>query len=398
MSRIIPALAVLAGALAAAPAHAGDHVLVVLVGNDAGLFFYYYGQILAADVQAEAALDDGQVDTFVLRESGPAMPDLSSYDQVWVVDFSIQADDSPNHQAGWTAIEDWWNARTTGGAVIFDSRARSSTTWGHTGEGSLLFGDYYRNLEAAGGGMVLVDGDAPWCTAGIDDLLADLGFDGFQGQYWAFPYLDRVDPASPVVSQPYVASHGANDLYLWANTFESFAPSGAQPNGVVLDPVAWVPNHPGKVVISWATVAPTCSPATCFSTDPCYAATCDPQQGCVQVPLDSDGDGVLDCQDTCPGTAAGALIDANGCSIDDLCPCDGTWSGQPGYLHCVAQTARTFVNDGLMSPRDAGQTVASHALHVCLPSSTGQGGSGRGPDGVGHDGHRPDGHWLDGHL
>ncbi len=36
-------------------------------------------------------------------------------------------------------------------------------------------------------------------------------------------------------------------------------------------------------------------------------------RGC---PLDSDGDGVIDCKDTCPSTPKGATVDANGCPKD----------------------------------------------------------------------------------
>ncbi|MES9856455.1 MAG: OmpA family protein [Sedimenticola sp.] len=35
----------------------------------------------------------------------------------------------------------------------------------------------------------------------------------------------------------------------------------------------------------------------------------------VGCPLDSDGDGVLDYKDKCPGTRSGAKVDANGCEI-----------------------------------------------------------------------------------
>ena len=34
------------------------------------------------------------------------------------------------------------------------------------------------------------------------------------------------------------------------------------------------------------------------------------------APVDSDGDGVTDDKDRCPGTAAGAAVDANGCELD----------------------------------------------------------------------------------
>ena len=46
----------------------------------------------------------------------------------------------------------------------------------------------------------------------------------------------------------------------------------------------------------------------------CPDATCLPvDEDCN--PLDSDGDGVPDCDDKCPGTEAGAKVDASGCEI-----------------------------------------------------------------------------------
>jgi len=36
----------------------------------------------------------------------------------------------------------------------------------------------------------------------------------------------------------------------------------------------------------------------------------------VAAPADTDGDGVIDSKDKCPGTAAGVKVDANGCALD----------------------------------------------------------------------------------
>lgn len=47
---------------------------------------------------------------------------------------------------------------------------------------------------------------------------------------------------------------------------------------------------------------------------------------------DSDGDGVLDCLDACPGTLTGAAVDANGCSCQQLTPGD---SDNDGIGDCV---------------------------------------------------------------
>src|SRR6185295_11943489 len=50
---------------------------------------------------------------------------------------------------------------------------------------------------------------------------------------------------------------------------------------------------------------------------------------------DSDQDGVLNNHDNCPGTPAGQTVDANGCSIAQLCPCAGPWKNHGKYVSCV---------------------------------------------------------------
>ncbi len=60
-----------------------------------------------------------------------------------------------------------------------------------------------------------------------------------------------------------------------------------------------------------------------------------PAEGCGMMAADSDGDGVTDDKDRCPGTPKGAPVDASGCPLDsdgDLVPdykdrCPGTAKG-----------------------------------------------------------------------
>jgi OOP family OmpA-OmpF porin len=47
-------------------------------------------------------------------------------------------------------------------------------------------------------------------------------------------------------------------------------------------------------------------------------AASEPEEAPAAVPVDSDGDGVADDRDQCPGTPAGAKVDANGCEIVKL--------------------------------------------------------------------------------
>src|SRR5262249_19460423 len=48
---------------------------------------------------------------------------------------------------------------------------------------------------------------------------------------------------------------------------------------------------------------------------------------------DADGDGVPDSLDQCPGTPAGVIVDANGCSIDQIAPCSGPSPGERWKNH-----------------------------------------------------------------
>ena len=67
------------------------------------------------------------------------------------------------------------------------------------------------------------------------------------------------------------------------------------------------------------------------------------------LPVDSDDDDVPDYLDQCPDTPAGAVVDANGCSIDQLCPCEGPWRNHAEYLTCLRAVVATFVSEGLLS-------------------------------------------------
>jgi hypothetical protein len=85
---------------------------------------------------------------------------------------------------------------------------------------------------------------------------------------------------------------------------------------------------------------------------------------------DADGDGVGDSLDLCPGTPASAVVDATGCSIDQLAPCSGpasggTWKNHGQYVSTVAQTVTLFAEDGLISEDQAEEIVAAAARSNC---------------------------------
>jgi len=87
---------------------------------------------------------------------------------------------------------------------------------------------------------------------------------------------------------------------------------------------------------------------------------------------DDDGDGVADGADLCPGTPAGTLVDpALGCSLSQLCPCaaprgqSAPWRNQGQYVSCVAHSANSFVNQGLISAAEHGALVSQAAHSGC---------------------------------
>jgi len=80
---------------------------------------------------------------------------------------------------------------------------------------------------------------------------------------------------------------------------------------------------------------------------------------------DSDLDGVLDEADLCPDTPAGAVVDATGCSIEQLVPCEGEWKNHGEYVSAVAQTAIAFAAQGLISEAEIGAIVSAAARSNC---------------------------------
>jgi len=77
---------------------------------------------------------------------------------------------------------------------------------------------------------------------------------------------------------------------------------------------------------------------------------------------DTDGDGVPDRLDECPNTPAGEIVDAHGCSIDQLVPCagprhGGSWKNHEAYFSAVLKVVRRFLEQGLIT-RDQARDIA----------------------------------------
>jgi hypothetical protein len=87
-------------------------------------------------------------------------------------------------------------------------------------------------------------------------------------------------------------------------------------------------------------------------------------QGAI-LPVDSDGDGIPDKDDQCPGTVTGALVDSHGCSIEQLCPCDGPWRNHGEFVNCLKQTGNEFLRAGLVTAKELRRIVNQGAASDC---------------------------------
>ena len=87
-------------------------------------------------------------------------------------------------------------------------------------------------------------------------------------------------------------------------------------------------------------------------------------------PPDQDFDGVPDSLDACPNTPPCSLVDASGCSIDQLAPCDGpasggTWKNHGQYVSAVAQAVSEFLAQGVIDKNQADAIVGAAGQSPC---------------------------------
>src|SRR5438105_6521124 len=87
-------------------------------------------------------------------------------------------------------------------------------------------------------------------------------------------------------------------------------------------------------------------------------------------PSDQDFDGAPDSVDVCPNTPPCTLVNAQGCSFDQLAPCEGpasggAWKNHGQYVAAVAQAAEEFLAQGLISQSQADAIVAAAAQSPC---------------------------------
>ena len=173
-----------------------------------------------------------------LNLNGEVAAELSShvsdyFDQLWVFDLSALSD---NYPADWQAIASWYDAASAQ-EIICDARIISSYWKGRwQDEGTRLTKNYYENLLAQGGGLVLGT-DHGVFQNGINSINSLIGLEPFAGAFSlnSIP----VDTGSPLMTFP-------NDMgtHLADDSTPGQVPYGLQPNGHILYSVAW---HSGNV-------------------------------------------------------------------------------------------------------------------------------------------------------
>ena len=87
----------------------------------------------------------------------------------------------------------------------------------------------------------------------------------------------------------------------------------------------------------------------------------------VELAPDSDCDGVPNSRDVCPNTAADAVVNASGCSIEQLVPCEGPWENHGQYVTAVRDAVAAFQRAGLI-----GQTTARSIVQQAVHSDCGK--------------------------
>lgn len=93
-------------------------------------------------------------------------------------------------------------------------------------------------------------------------------------------------------------------------------------------------------------------------------------QICPLLPdCDCDGDGVSNKDDFCPDTPPGEAVDAGGCSIEELCPCDGPWKDHKQYVLAVRDQAFRFWKDGRIDVHARNAIVKQAEASSCGTSS-----------------------------
>ena len=59
------------------------------------------------------------------------------------------------------------------------------------------------------------------------------------------------------------------------------------------------------------------------------------------------------------------MVNASGCSIDQLCPCEHQWRNHGRYVSCVVDAAEDFAAAGLITEEEEDAIVSEAAQSSC---------------------------------
>lgn len=85
---------------------------------------------------------------------------------------------------------------------------------------------------------------------------------------------------------------------------------------------------------------------------------------------DADCDNIPNGSDVCAATPAGSVIDAQGCTVEQACPCSGpltggSWANHDAYVTCVTDRADELLSAGTITAGDRTFIIADAAASNC---------------------------------
>jgi hypothetical protein len=208
--------------------------------------------ILFGRVGSDTYVDDGGALVGYLTSAGhtvnyvdlnaTVVTDFTPYSQVWVYDLVIGANNSANQTANYQNIANWYNGLSAKN-LITDGRIISSAPfWTNAGgfpPENAWIQNYAAQLALNGGGLVLGTDHNDY-HSGINTINSLININPFTGFFGNFPTSQaQVDAASPLYV-PIGPCAGAPALpCINDNSTTGFVPTGSQPNGQFLTPVAY---------------------------------------------------------------------------------------------------------------------------------------------------------------
>ena len=207
------------------------------------LFAHVETGFYTPDGNSLAAMLTAGGNTVTVRDLSTAVyTDYGAFDQVWVYDLYQGLNNSATQLANYTNIATWFNSRPLSGQnLIADGRIISSgPAWEPPIGEPTWIQNYATQLAAVGGGLVLGTDHEPDFTPGINNINAQIGIDPFHGFYFTSPLEAFVDPNSPLwLASLQNCSFSPANKCINDNSSTSFVPTGIQPNGRFLTPVAY---------------------------------------------------------------------------------------------------------------------------------------------------------------